>query len=217
MAEMPYRIIPFVTGEIYHIYNRGTEKRTIFEDRRDYQRFLKTLRYYQLQGPKPKLSHFFPYQNFKLNSANKIVEILAYCLMPNHFHLLIKQIKDGGITEFITKTSLSFTKYYNKKYTRVGPLLQGQFKAVLIESDEQLLHISRYIHLNPLASFLVGDLNWYEWSSYKEYATQTEGICSKEAIQNYFKFPREYQQFILDQADYAQQLEIIKHKTIEEF
>lgn len=213
---MPYRIIPFVNQYVYHIYNRGSEKRRIFEDRRDYQRFLKTLTYYQLEGPKPKLSHFFKYQNFKPTQAKKVVEILTYCLMPNHFHFLLKQIKDGGLTEMITKLSLSYTKYYNTKYDRVGPLFQGEFKAVLIESTEQLIHVSRYIHLNPIVSLLTKSLDKFDWSSYHEYVEENVGICLKEDILGFFPSPKDYQQFVLDQVDYGQQLELIKHKVIDE-
>lgn len=213
---MPYRSIPFVTEQVYHVYNRGSEKRTIFEDRRDCQRFLKTLTYYQLEGPKPKLSHFFKYQNFKPNQAQKLVEILSFCLMPNHFHLLLKQLKDGGITNMVTHLSLSYTKYYNTKYSRIGPLFQGTFKAVLIESDEQLIHVSRYIHLNPLVSFLTKSLEQYEWSSYQEYLMGKDGICSKEQILSFFKSPKDYESFIKDQAGYALELEFIKHQLIDE-
>lgn len=213
---MPYRIIPFVNDQYYHIYNRGVEKRRIFENQRDYQRFLKTLTYYQLEGPKPKLSHYFQYQNFQPNKAQKLVEIISYCLMPNHFHLLVKQLKNGGITDFITHLSLSYTKYYNTKYSRTGPLLQGQFKATLIESDEQLVHVSRYIHLNPLVSFLVKSLEKYPWSSYVEYVMGKPGICSKEEILGFFKSAKEYDEFIKDHASYAQELEFIKHKLIDE-
>lgn len=214
---MPYRIIPFVNDHFYHIYNRGVEKRTIFENRRDHDRFLKTLQYYQLAGPKPRFSKFFVNKSFKPELAEKIVEIIAYCLMPNHFHLLIKQLKDRGISEFLSKLSNSYTKYYNTKHTRVGPLLQGEFKAVLIESEEQLTHVSRYVHLNPYVSFLVKDLNFYEWSSYGDYIGKTNnGLCNKEVVLSLFKSPQDYEKFILDHADYAQRLEIIKHQLIDE-
>lgn len=214
---MPYRITPFVNDHFYHIYNRGVEKRSIFENRRDYGRFLKTLNYYRLAGPKPRFSKFLINKSFKPELAEKIVEIAAYCLMPNHFHLLIRQLKDGGITEFLSKLSNSYTKYYNTKHTRVGPLLQGEFKAVLIESDEQLMHVSRYIDLNPYVSFLVKDLNFYEWSSYGDYIGKTTGgICNKETVMGFFKSPRDYEKFVLDHADYAQRLEIIKHQLIDE-
>ena len=136
--------------------------------------------------------------------------------MPNHFHLLIKQLKDRGITEFLSKLSNSYTKFYNTKYKRIGPLFQGQFKAVLIESDEQLIHVSRYIHLNPIASYLTKDLNSYEWSSYREYTSNIPGLCNKEEIMGFFNSPQKYEQFCLDQISYAQDLERIKHQLIDE-
>lgn len=211
---MPSRIIPFVNDQIYHVYNRGSEKRSIALSRRDYLRMLKTMQYYQLEGPKPKFS-LYPKLTFKPDFSKKIVEIIAFCIMPNHFHFLLKQTKEGGITEFISKLSNSYTKYFNTKHKRIGPLFQGEFKAVLIENDEQLLHVSRYIHLNPLVSFLVKDLNKYEWSSYKEYINNSPGLCSKEQVLGFFKSPKDYEQFVLDQADYAKQLEILKHKLLE--
>lgn len=168
-----------------------------------------------MEGPKPKFSHF-PNLTFKPDLSKKIIEILAFCLMPNHFHLLLKQIKEGGITEFVSKVTNSYTKYFNTKYTRVGPLFQGEFKSVIVEDDEQLLHLSRYIHLNPLVLYLVKNLDQYEWSSYREYVSGKKGICTKEEVLGFFKTPKEYEQFILDQADYAKQLELIKHKVIEE-
>lgn len=214
---MPYRNLPFVNEEIYHIYNRGSEKRIIFHDKRDYKRYLKTLRYYQLSGPKPKLSHFFKYQRFKPEQAQKLVEILAYCLMPNHFHLLVKQTKEGGITEVLTKLSLSYTKYFNTRYNRVGPLFQGEFKAVHIENDEQLIHVSRYIHLNPIASLLINDLNKFEYSSYLEYlGVNMDEYCSTEEVLGLFNSAEKYEEFVLDQISYAQSLEKIKHQLLEE-
>lgn len=213
---MPLRIIPFVNDSIYHIYNRGNEKRRIFHTRRDYSRFIKAAQYYQLEGPKPKFSNFFKGGLFKPSLDKKIVEILCFCIMPNHFHFMVRQLKDGGIVEFIRKLSNSYTKYYNIKHKRVGPLLQGRFKAVLVENDEQFIHLSRYIHLNPLVSYLVKDLNQFEWSSYQEYTKNSNGICSKEDILGFFKTSKEYEQFVLDQIDYGKQLELLKHKIIEE-
>ncbi len=213
---MPSRQIPLVNNQIYHIYNRGSEKRSIFETRTDYKRFLKTLRYYQLEGPKPKLSHFSESSLIQPDPLKKIVEIICYCLMPNHFHLMLKQIKNNGITEFMGKLSNSYTKYYNTKHNRVGPLLQGEFKSVLVESEEQLIHLSRYIHLNPLVSFITKDLNhYYEWSSYEEFISNLNGLCSKEVVLGLFSSKEDYQQFVLDQADYGRQLETIKHKLME--
>lgn len=213
---MPSRIIPFINGQIYHIYNRGTEKRPIFKTKRDQQRFLKTLQYYQFAGPKPRFSFFSPSSLNQPSPDKKIVEVIAYCLMPNHFHFLLKQVRDGGITEFTSKLSNSYTKYYNTKYSRVGPLLQGEFKAIHVEEDSQLIHLSRYIHLNPVASFLVKNLDEYPWSSYEEYITNKGGFCKRQLVLDLFKSPQMYKQFILDQVSYAQELEKIKHTLIDE-
>ena len=214
---MPSRIIPFVNGHYYHIYNRGVEKKPIFTNKWDYTRLVKTIKYYQIEGPKPKLSQFLINQILKPDPSKKIVDIICYCLMPNHFHFLLRQTKDGGITEFVSKLSNSYTKYFNIKHERVGYLLQGEFKAVLVDSDEQLLHLSRYIHLNPLASFISKNLNDYPWSSYHEYTgKERDKICETDSILKFFKNKADYQKFVLDQADYAQALKLIKHQLIEE-
>lgn len=212
---MPYRKTPFVNGQFYHVYNRGSEKRRIFEDQRDFKRFLKTLIYYQYKGPKTKFSNYLSNQGFQPKLTQKNVEIIAYCLIPNHFHLLIKQIQEGGITDMIKKISLSYTKYFNTKNNRVGPLFQGQFKAVLVETDEQLLHVSRYIHLNPLSALLVKKLKRYKWSSYEEYIDNKFNICSKNEILNFFGSHQSYKQFVSNQIEYAQSLELIKHQLID--
>lgn len=213
---MPYRTIPLVNDQFYHIYNRGVNKGLIFKGARDHQRFIKALAYYQLEGPKPKFSHFTSSSLVRPDPNKKIVEIISYCLMPNHFHLLVRQTKNNGISEFISKLTNSYTKYFNTKRARVGPLLQGQFKAVLVETDEQLLHLSRYIHLNPLVSLLISDLSKYQWSSYAEFNQEKEGLCNKQVILSEFKSPYAYRQFVMDRADYGKNLEVIKHKLLDE-
>src|SRR5579885_1222389 len=99
---MPYRTVPLTTNEIYHIFNRGVAKLPIFYDKKDYTRFLKTLHYYQFKGPKPALSLLRRYRDQQIDKNPKIVEILCYCLMPNHFHLMIRQLQDGGTSEYIS-------------------------------------------------------------------------------------------------------------------
>ncbi len=213
---MPGRSTPLVNGQFYHIYNRGSEKRDIFSQNKDYKRFQQTLYYYQFLGPKPSFSKFAKndLKIFQPSLDKKLVEIVCYCLMPNHFHLLIRQLKDNGISNFISQLGNSYTKYFNTKYSRVGPLLQGTFKAVLIESDEQLIHLSRYIHLNPVVSGLIKNLNIYPWSSYQEYLNG-KNICSIDEILNFFSSTQNYEQFTLDQVDYGSSLEILKHQAID--
>lgn len=213
---MPYRIIPFANGEFYHIYNRGLEKKDIFYQPRDYSHFIKTFFYYQIDDPKPRFSNYRRSQLFPIDSSKKIVNIICYCLMPNHFHLLVKQLKDGGVSEFMRRFILSYIKYINLKYNHQGPLLNGPFRAVRMETDEQLVHISRYIHLNPLVSLLVKDLNFYSWSSYKTYiGLEDNPTIAKEEILTFFKSPDDYRQFVLDQADYGKTLEVLKHRSID--
>ena len=211
---MPSRFTPFVNNEIYHVFNRGVAKMRIYNNIYDYRRFLRTVLYYQLLGPKPKFSRFMP-NSFRLN-AIKIIEIICYCFMPNHFHFLLKQVKENGITEFVSKLSNSYTKYFNTKNQRVGPIFQGEFKSVHIETNEQLLHVSRYIHLNPIISYTAKDLKNFKWSSYNEYIGEPKSIlCSKEIILDQFKSGKEYEDFTLDQLEYARTLESVKHKLLD--
>lgn len=217
---MPYRTVPLVNGYSYHIFNRGVEKKTIFTSDGDRIRFLKTIIYYQRLGPKPKFSMFNRSQNKQLK-GEKIIEIIAFCLMPNHFHLLIKQNRDKAISEFLSKVTNSYTKYFNTKYNRVGPLFQGQFKAVLVESDEQITHLSRYIHLNPFVSDLINKLEDYSWSSFSDYLDKTSifthlggGITTEEVLR-LFKSRDEYKNFVKDHQSYTQDLALIKNQLLE--
>lgn len=214
---MPIRVTPLVNYEFYHIFNRGVEKRSIFSQKWDYKRFVKTLYYYQFLGPKPSFSKFSKSNSnlFKPSEENKRVEIICYCLMPNHFHFLVKQLKESGISNFVGQLSNSYTKYFNTKYERVGSLLQGPFKAVTIETDEQLVHVSRYIHLNPIASGLVKNLEEYQWFSYPEYINHPT-ICSVSEILNFFPSKEKYKEFVEAQVDYGITLEILKHRVMDE-
>lgn len=214
---MPYRKTTFLNENYYHVYNRGVEKKDIFTNSSDYQRFLEILYYYQYADPKPSFSTYkrFKIINFYLNP--KIVDVVSYCLMPNHFHLLLKQSQEGGVQELIRKMLNSYAKYFNTKYKRVGHLLQGEFKDVPIENEEQLLHLSRYIHLNPYVSGLTNDLDTYPYSSYPEYLGKTiKNLCIKESVLSHFKNATAYKEFVDDQKEYALSLELLKHHVFDE-
>jgi putative transposase len=130
--------------------------------------------------------------------------------MPNHFHFLVRQLKDNGISIFMSQVSNSYTKFFNTKNKRIGALFQGPFKAVHIQSDEQLIHTSRYIHLNPVVSNLTKNIASYRWSSYCEYLDKPY-ICSTSEILDFFASPVAYKSFIENQINYAKTLEILKH------
>ncbi len=212
---MPSRSIPFVNGEYYHIFNRGVAHMQIYRNASDYKRFIKAMQYYQKAGIKPRYSFYDPKIHI-LDLNKNLVDIVCYTLMPNHFHFLLKQTEEGGITELVSKLTNSYTKYFNTKYKRVGPLVQGEFRAVYIQTNEQLIHLSRYIHLNSLVGFITKDLDLYPWSAYHEYINTIDTkICSKEIILAQFKSPEDYKKFVLDQEDYGKRLEAIKHQLLD--
>lgn len=211
----------FANQNIYHLYNRGVAKQPIFNDERDYQRLLETFGFYLENRPATKLSTIDPQELKKIlkgPASHPIVEILGYCLMPNHFHLLARQLKENGISIFMRCSLDSYTRYYNTRHNRVGPIFQGTFKAVLVETDDQLKHLSRYIHLNPFVDNLVRTPESYKWSSYKYYLLgQTSRICSPDFATNLVGSANEYREFVTDYADYAQSIARIKKSLIDEF
>ena len=214
---MPGRQTALVNGEFYHLYNRGSDKRDIFLQPRDYKRFVQTFYYYHFQKHKLRFSKYTDSGLFPLNTDpdNKLIEIVSYCLMPNHFHFLVKQLKENGISIFMSNLANSYTKYFNTKYSRIGALFQGVFKSVIIESEEQLIHLSRYIHLNPVVSGLTRDLDGYKWSSYPEYLSGQKLVCNSNQILDLFPSIEEYKRFVEAQVDYGTTLEVLKHNTID--
>lgn len=137
--------------------------------------------------------------------------------MPNHFHFLLKQLTDKGISKFMAKITNAFSHYFNTRHDRTGHLFQGNFGAVRIEDDEQFMHVSRYIHLNPVTSYLIAieSLVSYEYSSYPDYLSKPSGFTNTKDILSYFKNPQGYRKFVEDQADYARKLDNIKHLALE--
>lgn len=223
---MPGRKVPLVNKQTYHILNRGIAHQPIFQNRSNYRRVLETIAYYQFQNPPLRYSHYIRL-NIKEKSAylknlkkkNLLVENVAYCLMPNHLHFLLRQLKDNGISTFMSNLANSYTRYFNTKYKRVGPLFQGKFKAVRVETDEQLVHLSRYIHLNPFTSYVVKSikqLEKYPHSSLPEYLNlQKTSMCAKQMILDRFINLQAYKKFVFDQAHYQRKLQNIKHLLFE--
>jgi len=187
---MPIIRPQFINQEIYHIVTRGVEKRVIFQDESDHYRAIFSL--YEFNDEKHVLirdRRRTRLQQKKLGreqfSANRnlIVEILAFCLMPNHIHLLLKQLKDNGISKFMNKFGAGYGTYFNKKYNRTGHLFQGRFRAVHIKNNEQLQNVFVYIHTNPTETIesgwkdigventdeVIKFLENYKWLSYADY------------------------------------------------
>lgn len=214
----------FVNEEYYHIYCRGVEKRLIFMDDRDYLRFLLSLKVFNTAG----LSWISEKQNLdeKISKEDNLVDILCYCLMPNHYHLLLKQRIDGGITKFMRKLNTGFTMYFNLKNERKARLFESRFKSVHVDDNSYLLHLWRYIHLNPLdlinknwregkfkdAKFIRAFLEDYKWSSYRYFSTNLKSeIINKDIFEELYDKDLENSLIQWSQRD----LDSLSHLTLE--
>lgn len=210
----------FTNNKIYHVLNRGVEKRNIFIDNHDYLRFIHCL--FEFNDINPANNAFYHFHKLtnevepryigKEQKPRKLlVKILAFCLMPNHFHLLLQQIRDGGIVKFMQKLGTGYTMYFNKLRERVGPLFQGKFKAVLVDEEAHFLHLPYYIHLNPLDLKFPEwrnyggstSLDWkgatkflekYRWSSYLDYIGKKNfpSVTQREFLTEFFGGPEQY-------------------------
>ena len=198
---MSIRATSFVDGEFYHIYNRGNSKQFIFNDSQDYYYFMNLLSVMNIEA-RVKVVRV----KEKEEKKDNIISIGSYCLMANHFHILIKQEKQNGISKFMQKISTAYVMYYNKKYKRTGGLFEGKFKSKYAGEDSYLKYLFAYIHLNPLK---ILDKNWksksqnlsketmsflerYKYSSFDEYFTDTFNIVNKSAFPDYFPSKKEF-------------------------
>ncbi|MEK7565848.1 MAG: transposase [Patescibacteria group bacterium] len=192
----------YLKNGFYHIYNRGVEKRDIFCDQQDFSVFVTYLKNYLLFKDEDALNRMFTSPESTSLEKQKIIkqlglknffnkiDLLAYSLLPNHFHLLVKQNDENDIDSFMNAIGTRYASYFNRRYKRVGPLYQGVYKAVLVETDEQLLHLSRYIHLNP---FHYQNLRFSSWNqinwpcSLPNYlGIRNEGWVKTDFILSYF-------------------------------
>jgi putative transposase len=195
------RVKTYVPEAYYHVYNRGVNKRRIFLDDQDYSVFLSLLKRYLSDEDGPNK------YNITYENLSSEVEVLAYCLMPNHVHLLIYQISPEGMTNLMRRVFTAYSMYFNKKYKRVGGLFQDAYKASHIDSDEYLQHISRYIHLNPT--------EWTTWdfSSLDNYrGRKVTSWLNQQRILELFRSGEEYLSFLADYDGYKKSLDEIKHQ-----
>lgn len=201
-------------GGYYHIYNRGVEKRLIFMDEMDYSVFISYLAFYlsilDLRGYSSQ-GETIPSSKVLKNYFGEI-KLLAYCLMPNHFHLMIKQESDRGIDHFMRSLSTKYVRYFNSKYKRVGSLFQDTYKGVRVETESQFVYLSKYIHRNPLGITCEDTprrLEDYRYSSYGNYLKKfSQNWVDVEEILGLFgginrqiSF-KNYQEFVEESSDY---------------
>ena len=194
------RKLPFVEGQFYHLYNRGVDKRTIFTSVMDYKRFMMLL-YLANSNENVRIANIVQYHSYEeiltMDRGTPLVAIGAFCLMPNHFHLLLTPLVEGGISKFMLKLQTGYSMYFNTKYNRTGTLFQGPFKSEHADEDTYLKYLFSYIHLNPAK---LRDKNWKEniktnnkgLKNYIEtypYSSMGEVIDGKYIITNLSVFP----------------------------
>ncbi len=197
------RKIKFVNNEYYHIYNRGVDKRNIFSEEKDYYKFLKNLedlnnRLYYSQRQRTKFSgkKMEELSSF-LAGRERLVDIVSYSLSPNHFHLIVKQLKDKGIPVFMHKTSTSHTNYFNKKYKRSGSLFESSYKAIHVDNNDYLLWLAGYVNGN-IEIHGTAKADSYEWSSFQDLLTvgETDILGDKEVIISQFSNREKFKKFV---------------------
>lgn len=175
---MPYRKVQFAEGQFYHIYNRGVGRQPIFREEENYLFLLRRLKKY---------------------AGVLDVTIIAYCLMPNHYHLLVRQDGAEPAGRLSQRVFNSYTKAFNKRYSRTGTLFEGPFKAIHVDRDDYLLHLCRYIHANPVKHGLVSELGQWPYSNYLEWVDAREGMLIDRAFaREHFPVAGLYRQFVLD-------------------
>ena len=210
MYNTSMRNIKIAPGEYYHIFNRGMAKQKIFLDKRDWIRFLFLILHFQspitfINIGRP-VKQYVKHSVFNVSKEEKLeivqkryVELTAFCLMPNHFHLIVKEVEEGGIARYMQRVLNSYTKYINTKYKRSGHLFQGPYKAVHVSGNTQLLHLSAYIHKNPreLPGWKDKEMK-YEWSSYQDFALKNrwDKLIVPQIIADQFKDKDGYKEFI---------------------
>jgi putative transposase len=219
-----YRKCPLITGKVYHILTKSIAGFKIFNRNGEFSRMLETIKYYQIVNQPIKFSRALELKKRGDNKSNeshkslkkekKSVEVIAYCIMPTHIHLILKQLQEEGISIFMNKILSSYTHYFNLFHKRKGPLWEGRFKNVLIESDEQLYHLTRYIHLNPVTAYLVNNPEDWNFSSYKEYLNISKNkICKHDDL---FEIDiTNYKKFVKDRIPYQRELAKIKNLMLD--
>ena len=184
---MPRKIIPLVNGEMYHIYNRGVDKRIVFKSKADYLRFYMSLDVFNSLTP----SHNFEAaKNKERKTADKLVQIHAYSLLPNHFHLILEQLCENGISEFMKRVSGGYTSYFNDRHNRSGVLFQGAFKRIHIDTEEYFNYLFAYVNENHYVHGLQRSDDIF-CSSSKHYSQDVRSKILPEVKEQFFYDPNE--------------------------
>lgn len=199
------RKVAFVENEYYHVYNRGVDKRPIFKDHKDLERFFQSIK--EFNSVEPIGSIFESSFNKAKVKKNKLIEVICFCLNVNHYHFVLRQLVENGISEFMRRLG-GYTWYFNNRHKRSGALFQGRFKSSHIDSDSYLRHVSAYVNLNNRIKGRPHPLSKSSWNEYV--GGESDCICSPDIVLGQFKNSKEYQEFALSSLE-----DIIRRKELE--
>lgn len=226
---MPYKRCVLATGETYHIYNKSVRNLKIFSSKAFCKRFLELLWYYQFT---PQIMSYSTFKKLPIElqlnltttitSQSRQVECLGFVLMPNHYHLLLTQLEEDGIRNYVACIQKAFSLWLGLHTHTQGPVFKPRFRGRHVSSTEELLHTMRYIHLNPVTSYIItpDEIDSYKWSSWPAY-TNSESAVGRASIVNpvpvlsQFLSLAEFRRFVLDQANYQRQLKYFKDLNID--
>ena len=211
-------------GQIYHVMNKSIAGFKIFNSKSDFLRMINLLKFYQKEQMPVNFYRFNEVlkgkkkfrREIKFGNLSDAVTIMAYCIMPTHLHFVLQSVEEKNLSRMMSNILNSYTKYFNIKNGRKGPLWEGRFKKVLIEDDEQLLHLTRYVHLNPVTANLISDPRKWLWSSYQEYLgmiKREDRICQFEDVLDIDQST--YIEFVKDRISYQKELASIKNTFLD--
>src|SRR3989338_7070030 len=209
----------FAKGEIFHVFNKSVANFGIFKDSNNSMRFYRALSYYNSSSVKVNLGTFLKksrdyHPKLLLPEKDSLIKMISYIFMSDHYHLLLKILKEKVFSKYMSDVENSYSRYFNIKFDRKGPLWQGRFKAVRIKTNEQLLHVSRYIHLNSTTAYLTEKPEEWIFSSYKEIISNPIYL-RKILTEISFRTPTSYKKFVEDNIDYQRKLRVIKKLIID--
>ncbi len=219
---MPRRLSPLLTKNFHHVYNKGINGTETYLNPHNYNRFIDLINYYRFDKHTLRYSHYnllvpenkLDYLASVQNQNNKLVNIHAFTLMPNHFHFLLEQLQEKGIEKFISKLINSYTKYFNAQEIHYGSIFLTQFKSKLIFENEIFLHVCRYIILNLSSSNIVKsveELKTHPYTCFRDYLKEPRSFVETKRVLQNFNSIESFESFINDRASYQKELEIIKN------
>ncbi|HOL36027.1 MAG TPA: transposase [bacterium] len=213
---MAKRELEIVCGNCYHVFNIAVNGARVFQQPSHYERFIRLIQYYRKDmfwkyTRFESLKSYSPEVVLSQTNAEKLVDIIAYCIMPNHFHIILKQVSDGGVAKFMAKITHSYAKFFNRRKKKIGPVWAGRYRCSKIETKNEFLCISRHLHMEPVFVGLVKTPGQWQYSSFNEYINRKTGdkmkICTFDGYIDINS--KEYAKFVKDKDNYTKTFDTI--------